>query len=522
MPDPYEIATWRFEQIAPLVDASLDATQRRLALRERTRKPVAWPHGGRPRPIPKSTLYRWLKAYREHGYPGLLPKVRADRGTPRRADTPVWIGYAIGLLYEQPNRSLTQLEAYLQLQFENYRLSRSSLARHLRAHPAFNGIEKLRKGHKSKLRALYEAQHPHEGWQLDGKGPFTVRLKKEGRVQVHVLSVLDDYSRYALAAQVASSESEQAAITVFEQAVGKWGLADRFQFDAGSAFGAKGFRQGLAQLGTHRNAVKVRTPEWQGKIEAYHRSLVAWFVNELPAQEVVDREHLQQLLEAMLALLYNRHHHRELATTPEKRLAARLSPRQVSLDVLRRAFFLETTAKAHPKTGEVRLPNGTLRVPAPFAGQRHRFAYHPVHAGLAVLITRDGREIALSAFTKQPLSAVPPQAPKRGTGQLQKLLDRWHGHERPNAQPGFGLPEVFAELATLLGRLVPESEREARTVLSFYRKHGPLPRQPFLAACARTAKSLGTGRALAAYLANLERQISAPSVNPDPQEPSDP
>jgi len=318
MPDPYEIATWRFEQIAPLVDASLDETQRRLALRERTRKPVQWPHGGRPRPIPKSTLYRWLKAYREHGYLGLLPKVRADRGTPRRADTPVWIGYAIGLLYEQPNRSLTQLEAYLQLEFENYRLSRSSLARHLRAHPAFHGIEKLRQGHKSKLRALYEAQHPHEGWQLDGKGPFTVRLQKEGRVQVHVLSVLDDYSRYVLAAQVASSESEQAAITVFEQAVGKWGLADRFQFDGGSAFDAKGFRQGLAQLGVHRNALKVRTPEWQGKIEAYHRCLVRWFVNELSCQEVVDREHLQQLLEAMVALLYNRHHHRELATTPKK------------------------------------------------------------------------------------------------------------------------------------------------------------------------------------------------------------
>jgi hypothetical protein len=522
MPDPYEIAAWRFEQIAPLVDASLDETQRRVALRERTRKPVAWPHGGRPRPIPKSTLYRWLKAYREHGYPGLLPKVRADRGTPRRADTPVWIGYAIGLLYEQPNRSLTQLEAYLKLEFADYRLSRSSLARHLRAHPAFNGIEKLRKGHKSKLRALYEAQHPHEGWQLDGKGPFAVRLTDGTRINVHVLSVLDDYSRYVLAAQVASAESEEAAITVFEQAAGKWGLADRFQFDGGSAFEAKGFRQGLAQVGVHRNALKVRTPEWQGKIEAYHRCLVRWFVNELPCQEVVDRQHLQQLLEAMVALLYNRHHHRELATTPEKRLAARLSPRQVSLDVLRRAFFRETTAKAHPKTGEVRLPSGAFRVPAPFAGQRHRFAYHPVHPGLAVLITRDGREIALSPFTKQPLSAVAPQTPKRGTGQLQKLLDRWHGHERPNAQPGFGLPEVFAELATLLGRLVPESEREARTVLGFYRKHGPLPRQPFLTACARTAKSLGTGRPLSAYLADLERQIGAHSVTSDPQEPNEP
>ncbi len=525
MPDPYEIAAWRFEQIAPLIDASLDETQRRVALRERLRKPVQWPHSALHKPIPKSTLYRWLKAFREHGYPGLLPNPRADRGRPRRAGTASWVGYAIGLLYEQPNRSLTQLEAYLQIEFEDYRLSRSSLARHLRAHPAFNGIEKLRKGHKSKLRALYEAQHPHEGWQLDGKGPLLVRLKDAGRVSVHVLSVLDDYSRNVLATQVANSESEKAALTVFEKAVGKWGLADRFQFDGGSAFNAKGFRQGLAQLGVHRNALKVGTPEWQGKIEAYHRCLVRWFVNELPCQEVVDLEHLQQLLEAMIALLYNRHLHRELATTPDKRLAARRSPRQVSLQVLRRAFFVQTTAKAHPKTGEVRLPSGQFRVPSAFAGQRNRFSYHPVYPGQALLLTRDGREIELAAFIKLPLSAVPPQTPKCGTGQLQKLLDLWHGNERPNAQPGFGLPEVFCELATLLGRLVPESGCEAHTVLGFYRKHGPLPREAFLTACARTAKSLGKGRPLSAYLEDLERQITAhsnPRVNPDPQEPNEP
>jgi hypothetical protein len=142
-----------------------------------------------------------------------------------------------------------------------------------------------------------------------------------------------------------------------------------------------------------------------------------------------------------------------------------------------------------------------------------------------VLITRDGREIALPPFTKLPLSAVAPQTPKCGTGQLQKLLDLWHGHERPNAQPGFGLPEVFGALAVLLGRLVPESDREARTVLGFYRKHGPLPREPFLAACARTSKSLGKGRPLSAYLADLERQISAHGdhpVPPDPREPNAP
>ena len=85
----------------------------------------------------------------------------------------------------------------------------------------------------------------------------------------------------------------------------------------------------------HRNAVKARTPEWQGKVEAYHRSLTRWFVLELHAERVVDLAHLQQLFEAMLALLYNRHHHRELGTTPEKRLAGRVSERRVQREEAR-------------------------------------------------------------------------------------------------------------------------------------------------------------------------------------------
>lgn len=529
MPDPYEIATWRFEQIAPLIDPSLDEAQRRAALRARWTHPVEWPGAearqrrGQPpirKPIPKSTLYRWLAAFRAEGYLGLLPKSRADRGTPRYSGTQQWVHYAIGMLYENPERSLTWLEVLLRTEFKDYTLSRSSLSRHLRAHPAYRGIEKLRKGTKSKLRDLYQAQHPHEGWQLDGKGPFVVRLLDGARIRVHVLSILDDCSRAILAVLVALSESSEAAISVFEKAVAKWGLADRFQFDLGSAFDSQAFRNGLAQLGVHRNAARARTPEWQGKIEAYHRCLVRWFVKELGTQEVVDLEHLQQLLEALIALVYNTHHHREIATTPEKRLCGRLSERRVSPQDLERAFFIETTATSHPKTGQVALPSGgRFRVPSAFAGQRSRFRYHPVHTARAVLVARDGREIELSPFTKKPLSAVPPHEYKSGTGQLQKLLDRWRGQERPNAQPGFGLPEVFGQIGHLLGRPVPDSEREGRAVLAFYRQWGPLPRPAFLAACERTQKALGEGRPLSAYLDHLARQIAA-DREPSPPDPS--
>jgi transposase InsO family protein len=430
--------------------------------------------------------------------------------------------YAIALLYEQPQRSLTQLEVYLKLQFDDYALSRSTLNRHLQAHPAYRGLARLRRGEKPRRHDRYEAAHPHEGWQLDSKGPFRVRFQTLGRQPVHAFSVLDDHSRAALAGHLAHTASTEAAIVVLESAAAKWGLADRFQLDQGSAFESTAFRQGLAQLGIHRNAVKARTPEWQGKIEAYHRTLGRWFVAELRAQEVVDLAHLQQLFDAWLALVYNRHHHRELGTTPDKRLGARLSERRVPLTVLHRAFFVETSARAQPKTAEVQLPNGRFRVPGAFAGTRQRFAYHPVHPQ-AVLRTGEDRELALEPFTVRPLSAVKPQAPKHGSGQLQKLLDRFAG--RPLAEPGFGLPEVFTELGKLLGRTPPESEREAHAVAAFYRTHGPMARDAFTAALARTEAALGPGRALSAYLADLTRQIQAEAATdagdaPDPTDPN--
>lgn len=511
MPNAYEVAARRFELISFLLDPSLNTAQRRAAWQERCTE-----HG-------RSTLYRWLKAYRQHGYLGLLPKSRSDSGDARHASTAEWVSYAIGLLYEQPDRSLTQLTAYLRTEFPEYSLSVSTLSRHLRKHPAFAGIEGLRSGKKRKLRTLYEASHPHEGWQLDGKGPFTVRFTDGRRLEVTVLTVLDDHSRAVLAGVVALAEDTEAAIRVTAKAIAKWGLPERFQFDRGSAFDSHAFRNGIAALGVHRNFVRARSPEWEGKIEAYHRSLDRWFVRELKAQEVVDLEHLQQLLEAMLCLVYNTHHHREIGTTPERKLAERVSSRQVSASDIERAFVLEITTRSDPKTGEIRLPTGSFRVPSlASAGRRCQLRYHPVPGGLTLLVTPDGQEIPLQPFERKPLSAVPCNKQRRGTGQLQKLVDKWQGKERALAQPGFGAPEVFKALSELVGRAVPGSEHEGIAVIAFIRSHGPLPREAFRAACERSKESLGPGRALKTYLADLVRQIHADGDHPPSESEEDP
>ncbi|MGH8310650.1 MAG: DDE-type integrase/transposase/recombinase, partial [Steroidobacteraceae bacterium] len=349
MRNPFEIAAFRFEQIAAFVDASIDPAKRRDLMRRRVA--VALP-SGKKRRIPRSTLHRWISLYQRHGIRGLMPKQRADQGRPKTDSRDV-IDHAIGLLLEQPNRSLQQLDIYIRSDFKDFTLSTASLRRHLIAHPAWPVIERLRTGKDRRLRDRYEAKHAHESWQLDGKGPFTVRLVSGDAVRAHVLTVLDDYSRAVLAAHVATSEDAVAAIAAFAKAAARYGLPDRMQFDRGSAFDSKAFRDGIAHCGVHRNYVRARHPEAQGKIEAYHRSLQRWFLDELRAQEVHDLVHLQDLLEATIALVYQTHKHRSIGTSPETRLAGVLSQRRISEAELARAFFVGTTATSDKKTGEV-------------------------------------------------------------------------------------------------------------------------------------------------------------------------
>ncbi len=500
MRDPHEIAAFRYEQIAVFLDSSIDPIKRRDLMRRRAA--VDLPNG-KHRRIPRSTLHRWIAIYKQHGIRGLMQKPRRDQGKQKIGSRDA-IDHAIGLLLEQPNRSLQQLDIYLRTDFADFDLSTATLRRRLIAHPAWPVIERLRTGKDRRLRDRYEAQHPHESWQLDGKGPFTVRLVSGQSVRAHVLTVLDDHSRAVLAAHIANSEDTKAAITAFTKAAARYGLPDRMQFDRGSAFDSKAFRDGIAHCGVHRNYVRARHPEAQGKIEAYHRSLQRWFLDELPSQEVHDLVHLQDLLEATIALIYQIHRHRSIGMSPELRLAGKLSPRNISQSELARAFFVSCHATSHQKTGEVLLPNGRFRVPLASAGKRDLFRYDPLRTA-AVVLTADQREIEIEPFVIKPLPEV--RTPSHGNGRLQRLLDTWRGTARSNAEPAFGIPEVFKALGEALARPMPASERDAREVQDFWRQHGPFPRAAFLRACQRAVKSLGSKRPLGAVLTDITRQI---------------
>lgn len=508
---PKAIAQWRYEQIEEALDERLHAEARGLILRRISRVPVRWP-SGITRTISLATLYRWLRSYLGGGLAALQPKPRSDRGRVRRPLPDEVVEEAVRLLGEDPAMSLSFLSGVLEARFAHrkLRIVRSTLQRRVAAHPSYRRIQRARK--RSRRRTRFVARAPHEIWQTDAKGPITVRLVSGIEIVFHILSILDDATRAVLAAIIAAKPDLGAAVVAFRRAAVRWGLPERLYADRASIFDSKAFRLGLAQMGAYRIPTRPRNAEAHGKIEAYHRTLGVWFTERLPHQHVVDFAHVQLLLDGVIHGLYQPHRHRGLKCSPEQALAGRVSSRSVPPTRLFEAFQQEKRLKAHPKTGEAEIQGRLYLVPDELRGQRLTFRLDPAAEAPPQLVhPESGRPLGLRLAAVHPSDAPQPSRPApRGEGPLQALYDSWRGRSRPQAEPGFGLPEVYALLSHSCGRHVPQSDAEAALVQRVYREIGPLPRAATEAAMRQLGAELGPRRPIQTYLDALRRRVRPP------------
>jgi len=218
--EPLREACWRFEQISPLLDVRLTGAERRQMIRAMARVCVRWPCG-REAPVPERTLYRWLCAYQKDSrIESLLraPRLRAEPA----AIPPDWVQYALAQLEEEPRRSLFILGLRIQQRFRlTQPPSRSSLHRALRDQPRYQALRRRASGH-TRLRRRFQAAHAHDIWHADAKAVFTIRFTDGTPRLLRILSILDDATRFILAALIVASESLCAAVATFRRAAAPW------------------------------------------------------------------------------------------------------------------------------------------------------------------------------------------------------------------------------------------------------------------------------------------------------------
>ena len=507
--DPIKVARWRFEQISVYLDSRLTPEERSRLLKEASQIPILW-LSGNEKPISRSTLYRWLTAYLQNPViEALRPTARlpAKPGTPRVIKIE-WVTYALALLEEEPARSLFFLGERIKLEFAlDSNVSASSLHRALKEERRYLELRRRATDKSTRLRSRFEAIHPHDIWRGDGKGPFKVVLADGTMTTFSIVSILDDSTRYILASLVVLSESTASVVSTFRKAAARWGLCRTFYADLGSCYDSDIFRQGLALLGVHRMKPRKKgSPEQNGKIERYHRTLNRWFIKELKHQRVADQQHLQELLDAVLDRVYHEHRHRELKMSPRQALSDRISERQASLERLRDAFLLEKQLTPHRKTGELRISGTLFKVPREYYQPRVKVAVDPEYPDQPYLKLTGGQLLPLELAIKrlEPKVTTPREEP---VGSLTPFLEYYRGRRLPLAISGFGLPEIYKAFSEHLGRPVPATEREAQTVSAWLTQCGPFEPQAFHGALNRVLKKLGPGRPLSQILLQLKQMV---------------
>jgi transposase InsO family protein len=221
--------------------------------------------------VNRSTFYRWYKAYRDHGYEGLLSSSKSPKQFWNKLPESVK-EQCLEVALEHPELSPRELAWHITDQHE-YFISESSVYRLLKQYdlitsPAYILLQAGDKFHTPTKRI-------NELWQTD----FTY-FKIVGWGWYFLSTVLDDYSRYIISWKLTTTMSADDVKLTLDDAIEQTGVAQvmvkhrpRLLSDNGPCYLSKELREYLDEQKIEHTRGAPYHPQTQGKIERYHRSM---------------------------------------------------------------------------------------------------------------------------------------------------------------------------------------------------------------------------------------------------------
>jgi transposase InsO family protein len=123
----------------------------------------------------------------------------------------------------------------------------------------------------------FERSEPNQLWQMDSKGKYPLQ---DG--ECHVLSILDDHSRYVVGLHALPELSGEKAGACLVQTFRRYGVPQAMLMDRGSLWWTAWNGWGLTRLSVRLIEQGIRLlygrvchPQTQGKVERFHRTLGA-------------------------------------------------------------------------------------------------------------------------------------------------------------------------------------------------------------------------------------------------------
>ena len=255
----------RFQMIAPLLDEALET--------DKARKVKLIQDIAEKNDVDKRTIYRYLKAFREKGFDGLMPAERghgsSNKLSPRFDEL---FEEAKVLKAEVPERSVHDIIKILVLEdrAEPGELKRSTLQKHLFDAGFSKRQLTLHNENRTNAARRFCKKHRMELVQGDIKYSHDVRIN--GKIKtVYLSSLLDDHSRFPLASRWFSDQTKERVEFTFREAILKYGLFDKAYVDRGSQYISKDLIQACARLGIIVRHAPKNSGKSKGKVEKYHQ-----------------------------------------------------------------------------------------------------------------------------------------------------------------------------------------------------------------------------------------------------------
>jgi len=389
-------ARLRFALVGPLLVAPPDSGELRAALQALAARTWRHPVSGEPMHFGFSTLERWYYAAKRakvDPLAALRSSRRADAGQHRRL-SPALRQVLRNQYQAHPGWSVQlHVDNLAVLVGEQATLapmpSYSTIRRYLKANGLRRRPGRTRRdtpGARAAERHLaerevrsYEVAHVGALWHADFHVGSRRVLDANARYhRVHLLGVLDDYSRLVCHAQWYLTEDAKRFAHGLSQALQKRGLPRALLTDNGGAETAAEITEGLAHLSIVHETTLPFSAYQNAKQEVFWAQVEGRLLAMLEGVERLTLDYLNQATLAWVEREYHRTVHDELGCTPLERFrrgpdVARPCP---DAEALRRAFRAETTRTQRRSDGTCTVLGRRFEVPSQYRHlQRLRLRY---------------------------------------------------------------------------------------------------------------------------------------------------
>ena len=360
-----EIGLFRYALIRDAADPAWSRVERGRLVRALAEREHVGPDGRLVR-VSRTTLGRWIRAYRHGGFQALVPQPRV---TPLRTRAEV-LELAFSLKRERPERTAAQVREIMLAAAGDGPVPG---LRTLQTHLARQGLNVRADGRSpGKVYGRFEAAQRNELWTGDGlHGPT---LAGPAARRAVLVAFIDDYARLLVGWRWGTGEDVFGLEAALRAGLMARGVPEAILVDRGSAFVSSQLLRACAVLGVRLIHASPSAATTKGKIERFFRTVRDQFLVEI--DDGVELAELNRLFSAWLEVVYHRRVHSETEQTPLERFDAAGAPALPTPALLREAF-LWSQERMVTKTATVSLYSNQYEVDPALVGRKVELIFDP-------------------------------------------------------------------------------------------------------------------------------------------------